>query len=127
MIVPAHRPAWPSDVDGLGRMVENPVDGLGLPGRPRPLRECGAEWVILVGSVEDIFEDAGEDPAVDILLRQAFRLFVDGLCHGLVLLAFDDVLFLCLAHVDAGILNAVECVHQLQAELLLLLGIVVED
>ena len=111
-IVAAEWPAWPSDVDGLCRVLENPVDCLGLPCRLRPFRQLIAEWVVLVDSIEDVFEDAGEYPAVDVLLGQAFRLIVDGSCHSLVLLVFDDVSLLCQSHFDGRILRVVECQSQ---------------
>ena len=79
LVIASQRPARPADVDGRSRIVENPVDGLGLPCCLRPFRQFIAEWVVLVDSVEDVFEDAGEYPAVDVLLGQALRLGADGL------------------------------------------------
>lgn len=78
LIVATKWPARPADVDCRSRIVENPVDGIGLPCRLRPFRDDVTEWVVLVDCVEDVFEDAGEYPAVDVLLGQAMRLGADG-------------------------------------------------
>lgn len=109
LIIASQRPAWPYDVNALCRIVEHPVDGLGVPCCLRPFCDDGAEWVVLVDCIEDVFEDVGENPAVDVLLGESCSLFVDWSCHGLFPLSVDFVDYPCCSHGQYGLGHVMEC------------------
>lgn len=71
LVVASFRPARPDDVDGLGGVLEYPIHSPCIPCCISPFCDGFAEWVVLVDSIENVFEQTGEYPAVDVLFGQS--------------------------------------------------------